>query len=265
MSIAAIVRTCARTAALRSHAPMSIAALIRESLLARSAPPALPPPLALQHRLYRAVISIVPPTATSLRTIGAERVESDEALLTAFVGGDAGAFETLMQRYLGRLVDWARQDLPRSEAEDAVQNAFIALVRKAVGLRLDSSVRGYLFGLLRIEVLRAQRSLRRRQGKELDEDEAGTEIPSDEPSPAMNVLARRAHDEVAAAMLRVCTLREQEVLLFDLEDADNKVIAAALETTEGNVRVIRHRALAKLRKALTEPADRAAPEKVHGR
>jgi DNA-directed RNA polymerase specialized sigma24 family protein len=81
----------------------------------------------------------------------------------------------------------------------------------------------------------------------------------------MKVLARSAHDEVAAAMLRVCTLREQEVLLFDLEDADDKLIAAALETTEGNVRVVRHRALAKLRNALIDPADGPVPENGHGR
>ena len=43
----------------------------------------------------------------------------------------------------------------------------------------------------------------------------------------MKVLARRAHNEVAETMLRVCTLREQEVLLFDVEEAEDKVIAAA--------------------------------------
>jgi DNA-directed RNA polymerase specialized sigma24 family protein len=110
-------------------------------------------------------------------------------------------------------------------------------------------------------VLRARRSLQRRRGEALDDDEAGAEVPSDETSPAMKVLARRSHDEVAEAMLRVCTLREQEVLLFAFEDADDKVIAAALEMTEGNVRVVRYRALTKLRNALAGPT----PEDGHGR
>jgi len=244
---------------------MSIAALIREALLTRSVPATLPPTAALQHRLYRAAISIVPPTATTLRAIGAQRMESDEALLAAFASGDAGAFETLMQRHLGWMVAWACKHLPGLDAEDAAQEAFIALVRKAAGLHLDSPLRGYLFGLLRIQVLRARRSLQRRRGEALDDDEAGAEVSSDEPSPAMKVLARRAHDEVAEAMLRVCTLREQEVLLFDLEDADDKLIATALDMTEGNVRVVRHRAITKLRKALAAPADRSAPEDGHGR
>jgi len=217
--------------------------------------------MALQHRLYRAATSLVPPTAAPLRAIGAQRVESDEALLAAFVRGDAGAFETLMQRHLGWMVTWAcKQGLPQADAEDAAQEAFMALVRKAAGLQLDGALRGYLFGLLRIQVLRARRSLQRRRGEPLEEDEDGNELPSSEPSPAMKVLAQRAHVELAEAMHRVCTLREQEVLLFDLEDAADKDIAAALEMSEGNVRVIRHRAITKLRKALAEPAGSGAED-----
>lgn len=244
---------------------MSTASLIREALLARSTPATLPPQIALQHRLYRAAISIVPPTATVLRAVGAQRMESDEVLFAVFASGDAGAFETLMQRHLGWMVAWACQHLPGPDAEDAAQEAFIALVRKAAGLRLDGTLRGYLFGLLRIQVLRARRSLQRRRGEPLDDDEAGAEVPSSEPSPTMKVLAQRAHDELAEAMLRVCTLREQEVLLFDLEDTGDKVIAAALDMTEGNVRVVRHRAITKLRKALAGPADRSAPGDGHER
>jgi hypothetical protein len=43
------------------------------------------------------------------------------------------------------------------------------------------------------------------------------EIVRLKPSPAMKVLAARAHDELAGSMLRVCTLREQPVLLVNLE------------------------------------------------
>ncbi len=97
------------------------------------------------------------------------------------------------------------------------------------------------------------RALRRHQGEPLEDDELGAaQLPSDDPSPAMQVLAQRSHDEVAEAMLRVCSLREQEVLLFDLEEATDKAIAAALDLSEGHVRVVRHRAISKLRAALSE-------------
>jgi RNA polymerase sigma-70 factor (ECF subfamily) len=161
------------------------------------------------------------------------------------------------------MVAWAKQHLPPADAEDAAQEAFLALVHKAAALQLHSTLRGYLFGLLRIQVLRARRALHRRRGEPLEDDDAGAEVPSDEPSPAMALLARHAHAEVAQAMLRVCTLREQEVLLFDLEDAGDKVIAAALDMTEGHVRVVRHRAITRLRKALGSESG-AGPEGKHG-
>jgi hypothetical protein len=44
-------------------------------------------------------------------------------------------------------------------------------------------------------------------------------------------------------MLRVCTLREQEVVLFDLEVARDKVIAARTRHDREPLRVVRHRAI----------------------
>lgn len=243
---------------------MSPADAIRDLLLAQHLLAAVPPaPRSLQQRVYRAAVAVVPPSMGAMRAVDAARSESDEALVAAFGGGDAGAFETLVQRHLAWMVAWARQHLPQADAEDAAQEAFLALVHKAAALQLHSTLRGYLFGLLRIQVLRARRALHRRRGEPLDDDDAGAEVPSEEPSPAMRVLARRAHGEIAEAMLRVCTLREQEVLLFDLEDADDKVIATALDVTEGHVRVIRHRAITKLRKALGGESG-AGPEGKHG-
>jgi hypothetical protein len=49
----------------------------------------------------------------------------------------------------------------------------------------------------------------------------------------MKVLAARAHDELAGSMLRVCTLREQEVVVFDLEVARDKIIAARARHDRG--------------------------------
>lgn len=251
---AALLCPAAARSAVASLSPMTTAAQLREALLSRSE--ATSPPLrlpALEQRLYRAATAIFPPTGTALKSLGAPSAASDETLLASFVRGDAGAFEVLMRRHLGQMVVWARLHLPPAEAEDAAQEAFLALVRKAPELRLTTALHAFLFGLLRIEVLRASRTLWRHQGEPLEDDELGAaQLPSDDPSPAMQVLAQRSHDEVVEAMLRVCSLREQEVLLFDLEEATDKTIAAALDLSEGNVRVVRHRAITKLRAALLE-------------
>ena len=60
------------------------------------------------------------------------------------------------------------------------------------------------------------------------------------------IAARARHDRgppLAGSMLRVCTLREQEVVLFDLEFARDKVIAARTRHDRGPLRVVRHRAI----------------------
>ena len=231
---------------------MILVSLVSDALLRRSLPDAATPPTAiLRQRLYRAAVSLVPPTVSTPRGVAELRTRSDEALLAAYLGGDASAFEVLMERHLGWMQVWARQHLPPAEADDATQEAFIALLRKAANLQLHGALRGYLFGLLRIEVLRARRFLDRRRGEPLDDEKGDGGVLVDAgPDPEVALLARRTHEEVADALHRACNLREQEVILFTLEGTDDRTIAVALEISEVNVRVLRHRALGKLRQAL---------------
>jgi hypothetical protein len=123
---------------------MSPADAIRDLLLAPHLLAAVPEaPRALQQRVYRAAVAVVPPSMGAMRAVGVARSASDEALVAAFGGGDAGAFETLVQRHLAWMVAWARQHLPPADAEDAAQEAFLALVHKAAALQLHSTLRGY--------------------------------------------------------------------------------------------------------------------------
>ena len=246
---------------------MLLAPLLRDVLLERSLPAAPPASsAALRQRLYRQATSLVPPSAFNLRGAAERPKRSDEELLTAWLHGDASAFEALMDKHLGWMVAWAGQHLPLAEAEDAAQEAFIALFRGATRLQPGRPLKGYLFGLLRVEVLRAQRALHRRRGEPLEEEgPEGQALTDSSPTPEMALLHRRSHEEVAEALQRACSLREQEVLLFTLEGTPDSTIAKALETTEGNVRVLRHRALGKLRQALGVPAEPGRAGEGHGR
>jgi RNA polymerase sigma factor (sigma-70 family) len=125
-------------------------------------------------------------------------------------------------------------------------------------------LRGYLFGFLRIAVLRALRSLSRRRGEPLEDERLDT-LTDASPSPEAALLTQRSHAELAEALERSCNLREQEVILFTLEEQDDRTIASALDITENYVRVLRHRALAKLCEALA-PSPAPAPSGAsHGR
>ena len=239
---------------------MILTHFIRDALLERSLPADAPAPSAALHqRLYRAAITLVPPSSTYVRGPEERKGLSDEALLAAYLQGEAGAFKDLMERHLRWMVAWASKHLPAAEAEDAAQEAFIALVHKATHLRPGSSLRGFLFGLLRIAVLRAQRTLSRHRGEPPDGEEGKNDEPVDpQPDPEAIFLKRHTYTVVAEALSRVCTLREQEVVLFYMEDQKDMTTAEALGLSDNNVRVIRHRAVGKLRKALAAPAPEGA-------
>jgi RNA polymerase sigma-70 factor (ECF subfamily) len=246
----------------RTTASISFALLVRDTLLQRSLPTTLESPTdVLRQRLYRAAVALVPPSPTAQRGTGAPAHRTDEALLADFLHGDASAFEGLMAQHLKWMHNWSRRHLPPHEADDAVQEAFIALLQKARDLQLRVPLRSYLFGLLRIAVLRALRSISRRDEPLADERLDTLALAATNEGPEAALLTQRSHAELAEALSRACTLREQEVILFTLEGQDDRTIASALEIKEGNVRVLRHRAMGKLRQALATPT---VPERRGG-
>jgi RNA polymerase sigma-70 factor, ECF subfamily len=241
--------------------PLPFTLLVRDTLLQRSLPPATEAAAdTLRQRIYRAAVALVPPGPTALRSTGSRARRADDALLAGFLHGDASALEELMAPHLQWMQGWARKHLPHHEADDAVQEAFIGLLQKASKLQLQAPLRGHLFGFLRIAVLRALRSLSQRRGERLDDEHQDIVVPAgSSPSPEAALLTQRSHAELAEALEHTCTLREQEVILFTLEDQDDRTIASALDITENYVRVLRHRALVKLRQALAPSPSPAHP------
>jgi RNA polymerase sigma factor (sigma-70 family) len=236
---------------------MLLTNLIRDALLEHSLPADAPSPsAALYESLYQKALSLVPPSATAHRGPEKFRNQSDEERLSAYLQGEPGAFEALMESHLGWMVAWARRRLPESEAEDAVQEAFIALVHKADELTLETgtSLRGFLFGLLRIAVLRSRRTLTRHQGEPLEDGEGEGDAPvAPEPSPEDELFKKHSIQQLKAALTRVCSDEEQEVILLHHEGMDDKTIAETLRITSTNhVRVKRYRAMARLREELTK-------------
>ncbi len=230
--------------------------LIRGALLERGLPADAPAPsAALRHRLYLAAISLVPPNASSLRGDDERKHLSDEELLSDFLDGDSGSFALLRDKHLSWMVAWAYRQLPPEEANDAIQETFFDLFRKASELDPTVPLGKHLRGMLRIAVVRARSKIARRREEliEGDVDELHGFVEPDS-GPEIAFLKRQAYQEVADALLRTCNLEEQEVVLFTLEEQGDRTIAQALGITENLVRVRRSRALARLRKAFTGTA-----------
>jgi RNA polymerase sigma-70 factor (ECF subfamily) len=179
--------------------------------------------------------------------------ESDAALLTAFVRGEAAAFDVLFDRHAARLNGYARRWLRGADAADAVQDAFIVLFEKASTLleRDDVNVGGYLFVTVRYKVLRA---LAASAARETPVAEPGANEPSPEDDGFTALLRREDAGRLAGVLERACNPLEQHVVMLDLEDRSDAEIVSTLGIAPGHVRVVRHRALAKLRRALQDEA-----------
>jgi RNA polymerase sigma factor (sigma-70 family) len=169
-----------------------------------------------------------------------------------------------MARHLPWMQDWARKHLPPHKEEDAVHEAFMGVLHNACTLEPQVPLSGYLFGFLRIAVLRALRALSRRCG-EPSEDEPRDTLAGASPSPEAALLTLSSHAQLVEALDQSCSLREQEVIHFTLEGQDDRIIASALEIQEGHVRVLHHRAMAKLHQALTSSPAPAHPRVNQGR
>jgi RNA polymerase sigma factor (sigma-70 family) len=169
--------------------------------------------------------------------------ESDAALLEALVRGKVAAFDALFDRHAARLNGYARRWLQSADAADAVQDAFIVLFEKAPLLlaREDVNVGGYLFITLRYKVLRALAS------RETPVAEAGADELAPDDDGITALLRREDTARLAGLLERTCSPIEQQVVMLDLEDRDDDEIAGELALSRGNVRVVRHRALKKLR------------------
>ncbi|WP_437738825.1 RNA polymerase sigma factor [Sorangium sp. So ce1335] len=139
--------------------------------------------------------------------------------------------------------------LHAADAADAVQEAFLVLFQKAEAVLAHDPVNvpGFLFGTLRNKAVRvlAARSREAVVGP-IDDDE----LSLDEDGLAA-LLRRETAERLASLLERACNPLEQEVVIMGLDDRDGPEIALALGITPNHARVLRHRALRKLREALS--------------
>src|SRR5262249_39620159 len=76
--------------------------------------------------------------------------QADAYLIQAVQRGDADAWRSVIDRYQGRLVSFARRMLATpADAEDLVQETFLGLMRSLRGYDPERSLETYLFAILR--------------------------------------------------------------------------------------------------------------------
>jgi RNA polymerase sigma-70 factor (ECF subfamily) len=188
---------------------------------------------------------------------------SDADLAGRVAARDPVAFEVLMRKYNARLYRVARAILKDdAEAEDALQEAYLAAYAKIGDFRAEATLSTWL---TRIVINEALGRLRRRKrgdvvvpfsGDEKTEYEEGAIVsddPSDLPETAtlrgeLRGLLERRIDALPLAFRTVFLLREVEEMTVD-------EVARSLDIPEATVRTRLFRARALLRDALSRDLD----------
>jgi RNA polymerase sigma-70 factor (ECF subfamily) len=197
-------------------------------------------------------------------------VQVDDAALAArVVAGDTAAFELLMRRHNRRLYRVARSMLRDSaEAEDALQEAYLAAYRSLPGFRGEASLATWLS---RVVVNECTGRLRRKARRDnIIPILSAHELPQQEEEQSMPDPLARGDDtpEDAAARSELAALLERRIdalpdgfravfVLRCVEELSVEETAAILKLPEATVRTRLFRARAQLRESLTQDLELA--------
>jgi RNA polymerase sigma-70 factor (ECF subfamily) len=192
----------------------------------------------------------------------------DDELLARLRAGDEAAFMTLVDRYGPLMLRIALSHVPsRAVAEEVVQEAWLGVLQGLDRFEGRSSLKTWI---LRIVANRARtRGERERRSVPLSSFEAEGE-PSVDPSrfrpetdrypggwwtppatwPEEQVLAAETLRKIQDAIATLPPRQQEVILLRDVAGWAPEDVGAALELTDGNQRVLLHRARAKVRNEL---------------
>ena len=198
-----------------------------------------------------------------------DRDISDVELARRVAAHDHGAFELLMRRYNQSLYRTARSILKDdSEAEDALQDAYLLAYRGINNFRGDAQLSTWLTRIVVNEAIaKSRKSSRRAEVIRLDGDmgqnNGGTEV-------SMNADVSES-PERAAMRAQTRNLLEKKIdglpdafrtvfVLRALEEMTGEEVAACLDIPEATVRTRFFRARSLLREALSREVDFALEE-----
>lgn len=184
----------------------------------------------------------------------------DAALLEKLRRGDEGAFRELVTRYQTSLMRVARYYVKsEASAEDVVQETWLAVLRGLDRFEGRSSVKTWLFHIL----ANRARTTGQREHRTIPVDPLdGASVAAqrfnegglwrDPPTPFTDVIDDALANErvitlVHAAITRLAEPQLAVVTLRDVEGLSTSEVAALLELSEANVRVILHRGRARVR------------------
>jgi len=199
----------------------------------------------------------------------AELTQADRYLLDRISRGDEAAWAQLVERYQGRLLAFARGKLNRKdEAEDLVQDTFIAFLEGLKRFRENASVETFLFTILRHKIIDFFRGKQMRvcfiqevmEGRSSGEPDRPMSL-ADSQQPTASWYARKdeqdqslrdalsdALDELTERLRKSENFRDLQIIeMLFYAQIRNKDAASVLGMDEKQIALIKHRALREIR------------------
>ncbi|HEV7427125.1 MAG TPA: sigma-70 family RNA polymerase sigma factor [Thermoanaerobaculia bacterium] len=161
--------------------------------------------------------------------------------------GGSATFEELAMPLLDALYRYARW-LTRDagEADDLVQEAYLKGLRGFGGFQAGSSIRAWMFRILRNTFLTSRTGLRAVPAESIDDETA----IADAATPELHLLQRADLESLRRAIENLPVEFREVLLMSDVDEMSYKEIAEALSIPVGTVTSRLIRARQKVRKAL---------------
>jgi RNA polymerase sigma-70 factor (ECF subfamily) len=195
--------------------------------------------------------------------------DPDAALLKQLRAGDEAAFMELVERYHGALVRLARSFVSsQAVAEEVAQETWLGVLNGIDRFEGRSSLKTWIFRILVNRAkTRGERESRSVPFSSLDDPDGEPSVDPDrfvgagawsspprrwEGEPLERLLAGEARDTIEAAIAELPPAQRSVITLRDLEGLDADETCELLDLTDGNQRVLLHRARGKVRQALED-------------
>lgn len=157
----------------------------------------------------------------------------DPALAHAFVRGEPGARDALLDAWLPIVLQWAaRLGGPHIDPEDIAQDVFIVVLRRLADVQDLDAFSGWLFGVTRKTVAaHRRRAWFRRWVPGATPDRA-----SEAPGPEAETLTARRGRQVQALLERLPAAQREVLVLCDVEERTAVEAAELVGVPVGTVR-----------------------------